>query len=114
MKNYAFIADKYITDKNIKKEIKKKQKHLKAKIDLLVKYRNYFSFINEEYIKKLEVVKDAGNILLHSREISDEYTKKDFDTLCTIITAICRTIETEEKNDKEINALNKKNDNNQK
>ena len=58
-----FIADKYITDANIKKEIKENQNKLQPKIDKLVKHREeYFSFIEEEYIKNLEVVKLAGNI----------------------------------------------------
>ena len=105
-----FIADKYITDENIKKKIKEEQNTLQPKIDLLVKYReDYFSFIDEEYIKNLEVVKKAGNNSLHSREISDEYTIDDFDTLCTIITAICDTIATKEESYKRINALKQKN-----
>ncbi len=105
-----FIADKYITDANIKKEIKEKQKELKPKIDLIVKHREkYFSFIDEEYIKQLEIIKDAGNCSLHSREISDEYTIDDFDTLCTIITAICNTIATKEENYKRMNTLKQKN-----
>ena len=106
-----FIADKYITDENIKKEIKEKQKELKPKIDLLVRHRqNYFSFIGKEYIKQLEVVKDTGNRNLHANLILDEYTRDDFKTLCTIITAICNTIATKEENDKSINALKEKND----
>lgn len=105
-----FIADKCITDENIKKKIKEEQNTLQPKIDLLVKYReDYFSFIDEEYIKNLEVVKKAGNNSLHSREISDEYTIDDFDTLCTIITAICDTIATKEESYKRINALKQKN-----
>ena len=47
---------------------------------------------------------------LHSREILDEYTIDDFNTLCTIITAICNTIATKEENNKRINALKEKND----
>lgn len=110
-----FIADKYITNEDVKKEIIEKQNKLQPKIDLLVKYRkNYFPFIDEECIKNLEVGKDAGNNSLHSREISDEYTKEDFNTLCTIIAAICDAIATKEENDKRINALKQKNDNNEK
>ena len=106
-----FIADKYITDANIKKEIKEKQNELKPKIDLLVKYRkDYFPFIDEECIKNLEVVRDAGNRNLHANLILDEYTEKDFNTLCTIIAAICDAIATKEENDKKINALKEKND----
>ena len=105
-----FIADKYITNEDVKKEIIEKQNKLQPKIDLLVKYRkDFFSFISEGYIKQLEIVKDAGNSSLHSREILDEYTKNDFDTLCTIITAICNTIEVKEESDKRINALKQKN-----
>ena len=105
-----FIADKYITDAKIKTEIIQNQNKLQPKINLLVKHRkDYFSFIDEEYIKQLEIVKDSGNSSLHSREILDEYTKDDFDTLCTIITAICNTIATKEESDKRINALKQKN-----
>lgn len=106
-----FIADKYIIDENIKKEIIQNQNQLKPKVDLLKKHRaTYFDFIGEDYIERLEIVKDAGNNSLHLREILDEYTENDFDTLCTIITAICNTIATKEENDKRINALKEKND----
>ena len=82
---------------------------------MIVKHRkNYFSFLDEKYLNDLEVIRGAGNNLLHSGEILDEYTKEDFDTLRTMITAICDTIETKEENDKKINALKQKNNNNQK
>ena len=107
-----FIADRYITDKDIKQEIIEKQNKLQPKINLLVKYRkDYFSFIDEKYIQQLEIVKDAGNSSLHARNILDEYTKNDFDALYTIIIDICNTIATKEENDdKRINALKEKND----
>ena len=116
VKNFAiYIADKYIPDENIKKKIKKEM--LDDKIKYILNDKNgaslrekYFSFIDEQCIKQLEVVKNAGNRNLHANLILDEYTRDDFITLCAIITAICNTIVTKEENDKRINALKEKND----
>ena len=104
-----FMADKYIPDENIKKKIKDKMLGDKIK-DISELREKYFSFIDKECIEQLKVVQNAGNRNLHANLILDEYTKKDFNTLCTIITAICNTIATKEENAKRINALKEKND----